>query len=222
MEDISKPASDTLPQIIIGIAADLRQVIDQLDRDFQKAKDLIIEISRRLDEGKFCERDCICRKLKELLQDKIKEGKISERWIEDCLPKEYKRKYSSKSEVSSLSKQGGIKGATILTTTHAQDDADMVKKLDLQEYKLIENNQVQRSFTDDKYDALINQNIELENAVQKLTTMQTADKMFTEEIDFTVSREKYEQLYLAMQNSKYVMHLVFDKNGVLIRAESDL
>lgn len=89
--------------MIKGIVVDLRQVVDQIDKDFKKAKDLITEIARRLDEGRFCERGHISRKIKEMLQDKIKEGKITSKWIEDCLPQQYKRKYISKSEVSSLS-----------------------------------------------------------------------------------------------------------------------
>ena len=35
-----------------------------------------------------------CKKIKEILKDKIQEGKISEGWIEECLPREYKRKYT--------------------------------------------------------------------------------------------------------------------------------
>jgi hypothetical protein len=44
----------------------------------------------------------ICRKIKEMLKDKINEGKITGKWVEECLPQEYKRKYA-KSELSSLS-----------------------------------------------------------------------------------------------------------------------
>ena len=37
-----------------------------------------------------------------MLADKIKEGKITKKWIERCLPQEYRRRYA-KSEQSSLS-----------------------------------------------------------------------------------------------------------------------
>jgi transcriptional regulator of acetoin/glycerol metabolism len=69
---------------------------------------------------------------------------------------------------------------------------------------------------------LINQNIELEEAVQRLSRLETADRLVSSEIKFTISREKYDQLHLAMQNSKYAVRLVFDKSGVLIRAEPDV
>lgn len=69
-----------------------------------KAKDLIHELALRLDESKRCERDQVST-IKEIMKDKIREGKITAKWIEDCLPPEYKRKYTTKSEVSSLSKE---------------------------------------------------------------------------------------------------------------------
>ena len=59
-------------------------------------------------------RNQICRKIKQILKDKITERKITAKWIEKCLPSEYKRKYNNnnnnnnknkkiKSELSSLS-----------------------------------------------------------------------------------------------------------------------
>ncbi|HZA08416.1 MAG TPA: hypothetical protein VE619_11990 [Nitrososphaeraceae archaeon] len=54
-------------------------------------------------------RNQICRKIKQILKDKITERKITAKWIEKCLPSEYKRKYNDnknkkiKSELSSLS-----------------------------------------------------------------------------------------------------------------------
>src|SRR6185437_4054194 len=94
--DYSEPTvtgtiSDQSYQMIKGIVVDLRQVIDQIDKDVKKAKDLIVEIAHKLDEGRFCERGHISRRIKEMLQEKIKEGKITSKWIEDCLPHEYKR-----------------------------------------------------------------------------------------------------------------------------------
>jgi hypothetical protein len=92
-------------QTIEGIIIDLMLVVDQLGKNFMKAKDLIHELARRLDESKQCERDQVSRKIKEILKDKIREGKITAKWIEDCLPLEYKRKYTTKSEDTSLSKE---------------------------------------------------------------------------------------------------------------------
>src|SRR5690242_7422639 len=84
------------------VVVDLRAVIDRLDRNFTSAKSLILKLARLLDETKECKQSQICAKIKEILQDKIKEGKITKKWIEHCLPQEYRRRYA-KSEQSSLS-----------------------------------------------------------------------------------------------------------------------
>jgi hypothetical protein len=85
------------------IATKLRLVIDELGRNFTDGRNLILELARLLDETKQCRQSQICRKIKEMLNDKINEGKITGKWIEECLPQEYKRKYA-KSELSSLSR----------------------------------------------------------------------------------------------------------------------
>jgi hypothetical protein len=95
---------DSFPQNIKSIIATLRVVVDQIDSDFKQARELILEISRQLDERKLCERNQISRIIKKVLKDKIQDGKVTEKWIEECLPPEYKRQYT-KSELSSLSKQ---------------------------------------------------------------------------------------------------------------------
>jgi hypothetical protein len=85
------------------VVVNLRAVIDELDRNFASAKSLILELARLLDETKQCRQSQICRKIKEMLADKIKEGKITKKWIEHCLPQEYRRRYA-KSELCSLSR----------------------------------------------------------------------------------------------------------------------
>ena len=84
------------------VVVDLRAVIDELDRNFASAKSLILKLAGLLDEAKQCKQSQICTKIKEMLADKIKEGKITKKWIERCLPQEYRRRYA-KSEQSSLS-----------------------------------------------------------------------------------------------------------------------
>ena len=97
------PKPILLPDIQIdSVVVNLRAVIDDLDRIFATAKSLILELARLLDETKQCRQSQICRKIKEMLKDKIHEGKITGKWIERCLPQEYRRRYV-KSEQSSLS-----------------------------------------------------------------------------------------------------------------------
>ena len=91
-----------------GIIIDLKNIIDDYDYNFKKFPELILELARRLNEEKSCEQNKISQIIKEILKDKIKEGKITAKWIEECLPSEYKRKYTIKSEQSSLSKRKKI------------------------------------------------------------------------------------------------------------------
>jgi hypothetical protein len=84
------------------VVANLRAVINELDRNFASAKSLILKLARLLDETKQGKQSQICAKIKEMLADKIKEDKITNKWIERCLPQEYRRRYV-KSEQSSLS-----------------------------------------------------------------------------------------------------------------------
>ena len=84
----------SLPENVKSIARNLRIAVDQMHLGLTKAKELILETARQLDEGHVEEQAKICKKIKEILKDKIQEGKISEGWIEECLPREYKRKYT--------------------------------------------------------------------------------------------------------------------------------
>jgi hypothetical protein len=90
---------------IAEIISEVKDVIDQIGVNVTTARGLILELARRLNETQQFELGQICRRIKWILKDKIKEGKITEKWIEECLPQEYKRKYN-KSEVSSLSATG--------------------------------------------------------------------------------------------------------------------
>ena len=94
--------------------------------ELKNARDLILELARILDESGHCGRRIISRKIKEMLADKIQEGKITTKWIHDCLPSEYKREY--KREVTSLSdidiKRNG------LDTDSQSDGSVIVQQID--------------------------------------------------------------------------------------------
>lgn len=108
------------------VLTDLKLAIDQIDSSFKNASELILELARILDESGQCERRSISRKIKEMLADKIQEGKITAKWIHDCLPSEYKREY--KREVTSLS-DSGIKRNGLDTDSHS-DGSVIVQQID--------------------------------------------------------------------------------------------
>ena len=103
-------SSNSFPQDIKNIITKLRITVDHIDSPRNYARDLIHELARQLDERRLCERGRISIKIKEILKDKIQVGKITKEWISECLPEDYKRKYTkskiqSKSKLSLLSKQ---------------------------------------------------------------------------------------------------------------------
>jgi hypothetical protein len=229
-------------KIIDGIIADLRITIDQLAINFNIAKNFILELARRFDETKRCEQSQICRKIKEILQDKIKDGKITEKWIEECLPQEYKRKYA-KSEVSSLSKQtkrnteseqpenrdkilvDAQGGESFLTNVDGRNDSDDSHfhnyQIESGPSKEVTNQNI-ASDDDNKYEAVCSKNYEAKQAVKRLTSIVTDDKISATEIEFTIPKAKYEEVKSAMKNSRDSISVTFNKSGILQRADSDI
>ncbi|HEY7080229.1 MAG TPA: hypothetical protein VH500_11040 [Nitrososphaeraceae archaeon] len=166
-------------QTINGIIVDLKLVVDQLGNNFTKTKELIHELARRLDESKLCERDQVSRKIKEILKDKIKEGKITAKWIEDCLSPEYKRKYTTKSEDTSLSSEigkeivvdaSGNSEIESATTSDADPNNNIVINYEGQPPN-VDNLNTDVSLIDD----------DLEEEIKKSTSFATADQQLSEQ-----------------------------------------
>jgi hypothetical protein len=176
---------------IDGIIADLRVVIDQIGHSQAHAKSLILELATRFDMNKACQQGQICTKIKEILSDKLKERKITGRWVERCLPAKYKGKYD-KSELSSLPRRSK-RNPTMETAKKSA-----------------------------KLDGLAFENAELKGALKRQTAILSADQVTANEIVYTVHKEKFPQLRKAMDVSRDTMRLVFDKGGVLERAEPDI
>ena len=75
----------SLPENVKSIVRNLRIAVEQMHLGITKAKELILETARQLDEEHIEEQDKICKKIKEILKDKIQEGEISEGWIEEWI-----------------------------------------------------------------------------------------------------------------------------------------
>lgn len=107
LNDNLEADEDLSTKLSVEVAlAKVKQSIHELNITFEKLRDLILELAISLDESGKYARDQICRIMKQLLQEEIKSGKITARWIEESVPSEYKRKYNTaakKSEPNSLS-----------------------------------------------------------------------------------------------------------------------
>ena len=222
-----------------NIIAKLRVVIDERDKNFADAKSLILELARHLDETKQCEETQICRKIKEMLNDKINEGKITGKWIEECLPQEYKRKYA-KSELSSLSrnakKVGKIlvdNGGKSLAESSSYEDSNIDNTAHIAHIAHTQTQGKDRNQTlqkDTPNNLGISENDygcrcisvqEWEGAFRKALMMTQDEDLSGAEIKFTIPKERYEEVKTAMHNGSNCCYLIFDRNsGSFVRSES--
>lgn len=229
------------PFIVQGIVADLRSLIDRIDLNFKQARELVLEIAKRLDESRVCRRDEICRRLKDILEDKIREGKITAKWIEECIPQEYKRRYikNNKSELSSLSNQSRkeplaeqvssdlvLVGAQVEKALTNRNKENKSKYSDNTRIEQIDNKKERDNFSDyslgSRGEGLLQQKIELEEVVQRQTLLQTADQIPATEIKLIIPKEKFQELLTAIQRSKALCYLTFDKSRAFLRADPDI
>ena len=220
------------------VALNLRAVIDELDRNFASAKSLILELARLLDETKQGKQSQICTKIKEMFADKIKEGKITKKWIERCLPQEYRRRYV-KSEQSSLSGKAknlekimivDNKGKTIAgeeetspyNSSTIDNNSAFTQPQGRDAIQLIQKdtpNNLGISENDDGCGCIRVQ--EWEEAFLKALMTTQDEHLSGAEIKFTIPKDRYEEVRTAMCNGSNCCYLVFDRNsGLMLRSES--
>ena len=164
------------------------------------------------------------REHKKILRDKIQKGKVSEKWIEECLPPEYKRTYV-KSEPSSLSKQkkpqlvevstggkhtllGGGNGVNHLTKVQPSNRMESDDKLKQKQANELE--------------ALTKDNEELKEVVRRQITMYSTDHVSQSELELIVPKSGYDDLRHAMDKSENLIYLIFDKSGTFIHTRPDI
>ena len=219
------------------IIAKLRVIIDELDKNFADAKNLILELARHLDETKQSEQTQICRKIKEMLKDKIKEGKITGKWIEECLPQEYKRKYA-KSELSSLSRNAKKAGKILVdnegkslaeSSSYESSNIDNIAHIAHMQTQGRDRNQTLQKDTPNNLGISENDHNgcgcirvqEWEGAFLKALMMIEAEDLSGAEIKFTIPKDRYEEVKTAMCNGSNCCYLIFDRNsGSFLRSES--
>lgn len=201
---------------VSAILGNLKSIIDQYDNNFTTARQLILDLARYMNEEKLCETDQISTIIKKILEDKIKEGKITPRWIEDCLPIEYKRKYA-KSELTSHLASGGTKqtsaGQQIVQEVQgnqsiAYSDGNNDETLD-KKYQ---------PDTEDENGNLRQENAELKEALLRARTFRSALNL---EKKFEVHKDKLIEIIDRLKNCGEKCYLIFNEQGDLVRIESD-
>jgi hypothetical protein len=213
---------ETSPELS-GIISDLRLSVDLLDEKKETVRFLIQELGTRLDKNKICKANEIGRKIKEILKDKIKDRKISERWIEKCLPDEYKREYVKKeNELSSLSKKK--KTTPLLVTDNSGKSFAITQEGNTPTNPLDKKDPLYHSDKEESTDIefsnvdLIRKIKELEEALEKATTFQSAYNLI-KEIQFP--KGKIEELIIALKKCKAVVFIRFDAKGIIQSIKPD-
>jgi len=198
-------------QEINGIIVDLRQIIDHYSTTFARAGDIILRLARRLDETKQCEQGQICERIKEILKDELKKGKISEKWIEKCLPKEYKRNYV-KSELSSLSNSP----ETILVSSQGKTITEP------QAEPADGNIKIKNSSTCHNCELLQTENLQLRKALENKTQLITPEKLLENgERKYVILKSHEAQIINALQKCTNGCNLVFNSDGIFVSIEPD-
>jgi hypothetical protein len=201
---------DPLYESIKDIIDRLRKTIDELDANSKTAQELILEAARKLDESKQCKQNEICVTIKKLLKDRIDQGKISEKWIEDSLPKEYQRKYiaksmHAKSEVTSLSKNTSKSGTTSVLLPSSHRDGGGCLGDDCP-----------------RCPELVSQNRALREALDKATPLGSAsDLSRSEKQKFQIPKEMQRKLIEELNDSIESCYVIFDECGRLLDVQSD-
>lgn len=196
--------NSTLEHHLTGeeIVNNLKAIIDALHHHTAQFREHILDLAKYLNENETYERSQICRIIKQKLQDKIKEGKITERWIEECLPQEYKRRYT-KSEVSSVSNEN--KEGQVLSIIAQKAEPYAIREFDTNDHKPSANPPNNRSPQEEAD--------ELQRCVNGF-------EISKNEVQFTIPRKKYENLKAAIEESNAAIYTVF-KDGIFQYAYSD-
>jgi hypothetical protein len=212
-----------------GIIADLKILVENLHLEFTKLRDIIQELARRLDENKICKQDTISQVIKEILKEEISKGKISERYIENCLPTEYKRKHISKkiieTEQISVSQKSNQDASLIKKGEQNHNDEDI--KIDNRLTEVQNNNKLPKNpkIHDTEFEGcskcrdVIAENNELREIVHKNIKFHSA---MTLNKGIIISKNNAKEIENANKRCKDYVYLIFDIEGNVIEIKSDI
>jgi hypothetical protein len=207
-----------------GIIVDLKMLIEKFHLEFTKLREIIQELAKRLDENKICKQEIICQAIKEILKEKIAEDKISERYIESCLPTEYKRKHIRKkiieSEICSVSQN---KSASVMQ----KDNFDYIN-LENRNIEPQYNNNITKTLPKLHHEEfegcnlckdVVAENKELREIAQKNIKFLPAELLNN---GIKISKNKAKEIEDISKRCKDFIYLIFNMEGNIIRIKADI
>ena len=188
------------------------------ERYKNKKVDVIRELAPRLEEEGEIEAIRISTEIAKRLRKYV-----TQRYVNKVLDKRYKDVKHVENARSRRTSSAKTKWAAAKTADGSE--ADIIAKYGPQKQEgasaALTTNVPRKSVEYNKREDLKNEISELKEALKRQTTILRADQVSANEITFIVPKEKFNQVKEAMEISRDSMRLVFDKSGMLERAESD-
>ena len=179
--------------------------------------------------NKICKQEKICQAIKEILKEKIAEGKISERYIESCLPTEYKRKHIRKKiiETEQISVSQSNQGASLIQKDESNNNSDYIK-LENRPIEAQFNNKLTKDLSklnDVEFEGcslckdVVAENKELREIAQKNIMFLSAETLNN---GIKISKNKAKEIEDVSKRCKDFIYLIFDIGGNIIRIKADI
>jgi hypothetical protein len=209
-----------------GIIADLKTMVEKFHFEFTKLRDIIQELAKRLDENKICKQEIVCQANKEILKEKIADGKISERYIEGCLPTEYKRKHIRKKIIET--EQISVSLSNQSTSLIQKDESNNNSNLENRNIEPQYNNNITKTLPklhDEEFEGcslckdVVAQNKELREIAQKNIKFLSADMLNN---GTKISKNKAKEIEAVSNRCKDFIYLIFNMEGNIIRIKADI
>jgi hypothetical protein len=180
------------------------------ERYTKKKVDVVRELASRLEEEGEIETNRISTEIAKRLRKYV-----TQRYVNEVLDERFKDEKYVESAKSRRTSSATTKRAA--QTVDVSED-DIIAKDESQEQEATPRKSVEYN----RLEVLALENSELKEALKRQTTLLSADQVSANEITFIVPKEKFNQLKEAMEISRDSIRLVFDKSGMLERAESDI
>jgi hypothetical protein len=179
-----------------------------------------------LDENKICKQEIVCQANKEILKEKIADGKISERYIEGCLPTEYKRKHIRKKIIET--EQISVSLSNQSTSLIQKDESNNNSNLENRNIEPQYNNNITKTLPklhDEEFEGcslckdVVAQNKELREIAQKNIKFLSADMLNN---GTKISKNKAKEIEAVSNRCKDFIYLIFNMEGNIIRIKADI
>ena len=183
--------------------------LDKVDEQAKKEKKQIVKDLAEDLEGKI-QIDTMCIEISNQLHDKV-----SKRTIRECLDEKYKQHHrvenARKQKEEDLKEHHKLSQASYTSITEITVTPNMTSHTQIKDVLKKCPSCIEKD----------SKNLELSEALSRQTALVTAEVISTHEREFIIPKDKYQNLNDAMQKSRNLVFIIFDKSGVFERVVPD-